>query len=346
MTKYGLVCLLLGSLSWGQAGSTGSASAHQGLDQNATAAPTSRPNTSRDSGTSDALRNKPLITIAGLCNNPAKPAANSTCTTVITRGEFEKIVNALQPGMSNHGRREFAEIYADALVMASQAEQMGLDKGSNYEEQMQLARIQILSQALKRNILEKVSQISEMEIEQYYHDNAGRFEKAEVERIYLPKNTASFQAAEDITPSREQTQPEEAQETKREADDLRARAMAGEDFVTLQADAYRRAGIKTAAPATSMSIRRISLPPGQSSVMDLKPGEMSPVMVDSNGYFIYKLKSKNVLSLEQARNEIIETLRSQRIQSDMHDFLSKATTTIDESYFTPQPLAASVQTQH
>lgn len=347
MTKYGLVCLLLASLSWGQSAKTGPALAGQGLVQSPTAAATSAPNATRDSGASDALRSKPLIRIEGLCEHPVITAATSTCTTVITRAEFENIVNALQPGMSNHGRREFAEVYADALVMAAKAEQMGLDKGSSYEEQMQLAHIQILSQALKKAILENASHISETDIEHYYYDNAGRFEKAEVERIYIPKNTPSLQpSAEDITPSRGQTQHEEAQETRREADDLRTRAVAGEDFVTLQADAYKRAGIKSAGPATTMSIRRISLPPGQSSVMDLKPGEVSAVVVDSNGYFIYKLKSKNVLSLEQARGEIVETLRSQHIQSQMHSVLSTATTTIDESYFTRQPLAASVQAQH
>lgn len=344
MTKYALVCLLLGSLSWGQAGSTGSAPSRQELAQNATAPVASTANAPRNSDPLDALRNKPLITIEGVCNHPATTAASSTCTTVITRAEFEKIVKALQPGMSNRGRREFAEIYADALVMASKAEQMGLDKGSNYQEQMELARIQILSQALKKTILEKASQISDTNIEQYYHDNAARFEKAEVERIYIPKNTASLQpSAEDITPSHGQKQPEEAQDTKREADDLRVRAMAGEDFVILQADAYKRAGIKTATPVTTMSIRRISLPPGQSSVMDLKPGDVSPVVADSNGYFIYKLKSKNVLSLEEARSEIIETLRSQRIQSETHNVLSTATTIVDESYFARQPSAASVQ---
>ncbi|MGB0123858.1 MAG: peptidylprolyl isomerase [Silvibacterium sp.] len=336
MAQYGLICLLLGSLSWGQALNAGPMLAGQRLTQRATAAATSTSDVSRDSGASGAAQNKPLITIEGLCKHPTATAANSNCTTVITREEFERVVNALQPGMSKRARREFAETYADALIMTSKAEQMGLDKGPNYEEQMQLARIQVLSQDLKKAILEKASQISEADIEQYYHNNIERFEKAEVERIYIPKNMASLSVSdEDITPSGGQMQAKEAMEKmKIEADDLHARALAGDDFSTLQADAYKRAGIKSAVPATTMWLRRISLPPGQSSVMDLRSGEVSPVMVDSNGYFIYRLKSKDTLSLEQARGEIIETLRSQRIQSETHNVLSTATTTVDESYFT------------
>lgn len=347
MAQYALIYLLLGSLSWGQALNIRPALADQQLAQSAAAPATSTPNVSRNSSASGDLQNKPLIMIEGLCEHPTTITASSNCATVITRAEFERVVNALQPGMSKHAKGEFAETYADALVMAAKAEQMGLDKGPNYEEQMQLARIQILSQALKKAILEKASRISETDIEQYYHDNAGRFEKAEVERIYIPKNTASLQpSAEDITPSHGQKQPEEAPEIKREADDLRMRAIAGESFDALQASAYKRAGIKSAVPGTTMSLRRISLPPGQSSVMGLRPGEVSPVLADSNGYFIYRMKSKDTLSMEQARGEIIETLRSQRIQSETHKVLSTTTTTVDESYFARQPLAASVQAQH
>jgi parvulin-like peptidyl-prolyl isomerase len=46
------------------------------------------------------------------------------------------------------------------------------------------------------------------------------------------------------------------------------------------------------------------LPASQVSVMDLKPGEVSAVLSDPNGYYIYKLRSKDMLSLNQARDEI------------------------------------------
>ena len=84
-------------------------------------------------------------------------------------------------------RREFATRYANALVMAKKAEQMGLDKGQSFEEQMKVARIQILSQELNREIQREASQISDKEIAEYYQDNSSYFEQAEVERIYIPR---------------------------------------------------------------------------------------------------------------------------------------------------------------
>ena len=130
-------------------------------------------------------------------------------------------------------------------------------------------------------------------------------------------------------------QQESEQTMKKEADSLWTRAVAGEDFSNLQADAYRMAGIKSAPPNTSMVIRRISLPPNQSSVMDLKPGEISSVLTDSNGYFIYRIKNKNVLPLNQVRDEVTATLRSQHMEEKMRAIHDSATPTLDESYFAP-----------
>jgi len=195
---------------------------------------------------------------------------------------------------------------------------MGLDRGSNYEEQMKIARIQILSKALNKTIEEEASQISDSDVENYYRDNAAGFETADMERIYVPKSAPS--------PSAEGT-------TLGEADSLYARAIAGEDFSKLQTEAYQLAGIKNVASNTSLKLRRVSLPPNQVSVMDLKPGQFSSILADPNGYVIYRLKTKEMLPLDQAREEIKATLRSQRMKHAIHDIQDSLTPVLNESYF-------------
>jgi len=279
---------------------------------------------------------KPLITIDGLCDNSVKGKSEAaSCKTVITRSQFERVMDAAQPNMPTRGRREFAENYIDALVMAKKAEQMGLDKGTNYEEQMKLARIQILSQDLKRVIREKTSQISDKDVEDYYQTNIARFERAEVERIYIPKSQQKPSASEvKLTDPDGQQYSQDADQTmKTEADNLHTRAATGEPFTKLQADAYQAAGIKSAVPNTDLEIRRVSLPPSQILVMDLKPGEISPVFSDPNGYFIYRIKSKETLPLDQTREEIKAILRAQHLQEEMQKIQDSATSTVDEGYF-------------
>jgi hypothetical protein len=343
MTRYGLVCLLLGFLSWGQAVSSESALAAQRPATDAANATAF--DKTEQAKISNVVPDAPVVTINGLCDNSAADkTVASNCKTVITQAQFEKVIDALQPNMPARARREFALEYANALVMTKRAEQMGLDKGAKYDEQMKIARIEVLSKALKKAIQDKVVQISDKDIEDFYNNNIARFDNAEMERIYVPK-TRQLPAASDQKLSdadRREGSQESGQAMKEEADNLRARAVAGEEFAKLQADAYQVAGIKSAAPNTSITIRRTSLPPNQASVIDLRPGEISSVLTDPNGYVIYKVKTKNTLSLDQAREEIKATLRSQRIQDETRRIQDSATPTLDEGYFPPSRSVKSV----
>jgi hypothetical protein len=339
MTRYRLVFLLLGSLSLDQAISSRSALAAQKPAAPASNTPkATSSDQSQQAKTSTIAPDAPVITINGLCDNSSsgKTAARG-CKTVITRAQFEKVIEAIQPSMPARARREFALDYANALVMTQKAEQMGLGKGAKYEEQMKLAHIQVLSKELKKAIQERVSKISDKDIEDYYNNNMTRFENAEMDRVYVPKirqpSPASDKSLGD-TDSPERSQESE-QIMKKEANNLYARAIAGEQFTKLQADAYEFAGIKNVAPNTSIRIRRASLPSSQVSVMDLKPGEVSSVLADPNGYVIFKVKSKDTLPLDQAQEEIRALLRSQRMQDEMRDIQEAATPTLDESYFLP-----------
>ncbi|MGA8152843.1 MAG: peptidyl-prolyl cis-trans isomerase [Terriglobales bacterium] len=330
MTRYAVVCLLLGTLAWGQAAQSNPAPAPE--KENSPAAEPQPP--------AELAPDTPVITINGLCENPPADKSEATnCKTVITRAEFEKLIDAIQPAMPARVRKQFANNYARALAMSEKAEQMGLDKGPTFEEHMRIARIQVLSQAFNKSIQEKAAQISDKEIEDYYQANTAKFEQAELDRIYVPRThqpPASGTKAGSAAQTKDQNDSPAAM--KAEADKLHDRAVAGEEPGKLQAEAYQAAGIKAGAPNAGMAkVRRSTLPPNQVLIMDLKPGEVSAVIADQNGYYIYKMKSKEVLSLEQAREEIKGTLRSERIQEAMKSVQEGATPVLNESYFAPAP---------
>jgi len=341
MTRCGYVCLLLGALAWGQAAPPKTKAPQAPGTKTPTAAAADN-----ESAESKVAPDAPVITIKGLCAQSSSDKAGANCNTVITRAEFEKIIDAVQPSMPARARRQFATRYANALVMSKKAEEMGLDKGPSFEERMELARVQVLSGELNRSIQEKASDISDKDVEDYYHANADKYAEADVDRIYVPKAQQTPPVDEDkakkddkkVDAADEEKREEAAEQTmKTEADKLRARAAAGEDFTKLQAEAYDVAGIKAAAPTSSMGkIRRSMLPPTQAEVMDLKPGEVSQVIADQSGFFIYKVKSKDTMPLDQARDEIKGTLRSQRMTEEMHKIQESATPSLDEAYFGPE----------
>ena len=331
MTRYGLLCLLLGALAWGQA-NTQSQAPQKPMTPPGTAAP------KEESEAANVPPDTPVITINGLCANQAADKTTSAdCKTVITREQFEKMVDAVQPGMPARMRRQFAARYANALVMSVKGEQMGLDKGPDYEEHMKLARLQVLAQELNKALQQKAGEISDKDIEDYYHANISKFEQADLERIYIPKTQQAPESQDEkkLTEAQEQKQNEAGEKAMNaEAEKLHTQAAAGGDFAKLQEQAFQAAGIKSGSPTTSMGkMRRSMLPPDQVSVMDMKVGDVSPLITDQNGYFIYKLKSKDTIPLEQAKDEIRGTLRAERFQASMKAIQDSATPSLNEKYF-------------
>jgi hypothetical protein len=337
MIRCGFVCLLVVATAWGQAANSTAAS------QVPTAQSGAMPRTSAPASTEapQVSPDTPVITIKGLCDPSAPKSPSLECRTEITRAQFEQILDAVQPNMPPRARRQFASRYASILAMSTKAAEMGLDKGPDYEEQMKLARMQVLARELNKDMQEKAGQISDKDVEDYYKANPEKFEQAELLRIYVPKTQQVSAETDDKKPPSEAAQEKQSEQSeeamKTEADKLRARAAAGEDFAKLEEDAFKFAGIKSSAPNTNMGkVRRNALPPTQASAMEMKPGEVSPVIADQSGFFIYKLVSKDTMPLDEARDEIKGTLRSERLQNEMKAMQESATPTLDEAYFGPE----------
>ncbi len=118
------------------------------------------------------------------------------------------------------------------------------------------------------------------------------------------------------------------------AESLRARAAAGEDFVKLQKEAFEAAGMKIESPTVNLpKVRRTGLPPAHSAVFDLKPGEVSQVISDSGGHYVYKVNSKELPKLEEVKEEIHSTLQNQRTREMMDKVNESFKVETNEAYF-------------
>jgi parvulin-like peptidyl-prolyl isomerase len=126
------------------------------------------------------------------------------------------------------------------------------------------------------------------------------------------------------------------------AESLRARAAAGEDIAKLQKEAFEAAGMKIESPTVNLpSVRRTGLPPAHAAVFDLKPGEVSQVISDSGGQYIYKLNSKDHVTLEQATNEIHSKLQNDRTREMMDKVNNSFKAETNDAYFGPGGVGAA-----
>lgn len=314
-----------------------------------------------------------MITVEGVC--PAQPktvtakstaakAGESTksatpgktdsadCKTVITKAQFEKLANGIAPNITPQLKRQLASVLPRFIAMSDAAKKKGLDKTEQFKETVKFAQMQILTQELQRNIQEEAAKISDADLEKYYKGNPEAYEEYNLDRLFVPRTKQPEPEAEkdedkkDEKLSEEQEKAKEAEEKAKTeqseqamtklAESLRARAVAGEDFMKLQKEAFEAAGMKIESPTVNLpTVRRTGLPPAHSMVFDLKPGEVSQVINDSGGHYIYKLNSKKELPFDQVKNEIHSTLQNQRTREMMDKVNSSFKVETNEAYFGP-----------
>jgi hypothetical protein len=383
MSKSWLMCVLLGTLAWGQAQpgtpapSSGAAPAASTGGQAQTPAPAAQSAQAPAAGNTapapaaapppEVAPTAPVLTIKGVCpatapkaktaapgtkspaaaKQPAQSSAN--CQTVITRAEFEKMAGGIAPNVTPQLKRQLASVYPRLLVMSEEAEKHGLQNSPQYKEAMKFARMQILANQLQRSLQEKAENVSQQDIADYYKTNPEAYQQYSLERLYVPRTKQPAEEAEANEkkdsakePGKENEQQEKAKQEQNEqemsklAESLRARADAGEDFAKLQKEGFTAAGRKEELPTVSMSnVRRAKLPPSHAPVFDLKPGEVSVIYSDAGGYSVYKMVSKESVPLDQVKEEIRGTLRTQRVREAMDKVQNSFTTETNEAYFGP-----------
>jgi hypothetical protein len=354
-----LMCVLLGAMAWGQAAPSEPAQAGQPAE-NAKPQPTAPADTSASVPESAAV-----ITVEGIC--PAEPhsatkttaatksatakPASADCKTVLTKAEFEKLVAGVAPTVTPQLKKQLAGVLPSWMAKSEIAKRQGLEKSEQYQETLKLAKMQILTNLLQRHMQEEAANIPPADIESYYKSHPELYEEATLERLFVPRTK---QVDFDLKDEEEKPEKlsdeqrkakEDAEKAKTEenekamsklAEDLHTRAAAGEDFMKLQKEAFEAAGMKIESPTVALpKVRRNGLPAAHAPVFDLKVGEVSQVINDAGGHYIYKVTSKDTLSLDQAKQEIQSKLQADRMREMMEKLNGSYKVETNEAYFGP-----------
>jgi hypothetical protein len=364
MRKSWLLCVLLATLTWGQAQpGTTPVQASPAQAQGAAKAPTPP---------AEVPENAVVLTINGVCPPvPKTTAASKTgagkttaatgkkpadCKTEITRAQFEKLTSALQQGpnpLNAQQKRQLAAQLPQLMALSEAAKAKGLDKTARFAETMKFVKMRILSAELQRAVQEEADKVPPEKIAKYYKDNPEAFEQFTLERLFIPRYKQAEPEDKDKEETKEPEKPTEEQQKAKEAadqakrekgeqelnkvaDSLRERAASGEDFAKLQKEAFDAAGTKVANPTVTLPpMRRTGLPAAHGAVFDLKVGELSAVISDNGGHYIYRVVKKELLPLEQVKEEIHTKLKGERLKEIMDKYTNSFQATPNEAYFGP-----------
>jgi hypothetical protein len=242
----------------------------------------------------------PIITLNGICGEPGRATTKDPeeCKIVVTRGQLDALVDAIDPGASPRTRQQFAINYARLLAASQVAERKRVDQNPNVIREIQfqqkILRMQILTDALVQTVQEKAAHIPEDKVQAYYKQYHQSFAQADVSRLAIPLN-APTESGKAIDPAAAKILMEE----------LRDRVLAGDEFEQLQARAYKTLGIKSPVPVTDISMmNRPGMTPDEAKVFEMDLGETSPVFEDQNVLVILRVRERKVVPIDQARGQI------------------------------------------
>ncbi len=264
-----------------------------------------------------------VITIEGVCNGKIPATPSPDCKTVITRAQFEKLANALDPNMPPFRRQQLADVYSRMIIFSDAADQRGIQNKPETEQVMRFTRMQTLTQLLLRDLQREATNVPPAETEKYYNEHQAQYEQATFQRIFIPK-----------TPPGNEKPPDEKTLQAEGAKIRAAAAASGADFEKLQKQAYEELGIKTPPPPTNVGTqRREALPPSQQKVFELQPGQVSEVISEPGGLYIFKLESKKKLTLAEVTPEINRILEGERMKQLMDKVTKNIKPELNQGYF-------------
>jgi len=285
----------------------------------------------KDADSVSVGQDTPVITMDGFCDATSVIGRREKpCRTVVTRSEFEELAEAFG-AEELAAKTQLAALFAKFSLLAREAQKQGMEKDPLFRKRLELSRIQLLGQALVRDLQAKSEQFSADDLQKFFRENPGQFEQMALRRIHIPETRYVTHPNHVQDPL-----PATAPEMKILAEKIFSRARSGEDYATLQNEALEASDLDEEHAVDLGKMSRSHLRRSHQFISDLKPGETSSLIHDpGEGYYIYKVLSKEIPSFDSVKSEVQTALQKQRMDSWVKNITGSAQTKMNEQYFGP-----------
>src|SRR5208282_6922137 len=151
-------------------------------------------------------------------------------------------------------------------------------KDPQFDEILKFTYLQVLARSFTNHMQQQANAKADAEFDQYYKQHPEEFEQAQVLQISVPRKMQhSDQSGAADTPKVDTAADEAA--LKAEAEKIRTRAVAGEDFEKLEDEAYTFAGDPDDAPDTDMGDNtHADLAQWDKLIFAMQPGQVSELI--------------------------------------------------------------------
>lgn len=257
-----------------------------------------------------------VILIPGACHTEPLEFATRDCIRGVTRHEFEDLVAAVKPDATPEFRQRLAESLGQIIVLSNEAKKRGIVKDPEVQQLVRFQQLQILANLLvSQSLKQEAAQVSDADIQAYYHQHISDYESAELVRLEIPAKGGA-----------------NADDDMRFAETIHARC-GNEDPAKLQTEADARVGRPVAPPADLKNQSRDMFTAAQQSVFDLKPGQCSEVIRQNGGFLLYKMVATTVTPLPRVRDAIANALQRARTKTELDELRKQNVISLNQKYF-------------
>lgn len=251
----------------------------------------------------------------------------------LTAGELLSLLRGASPQIQQNLRanpRQFLVELARMNGLVEYAEKEGLPEKSPYREQLDWVRSDLLSQAIL-NDFNLRNPVSPEEEKQYYESHRDDFTEARVKVIYI-----SF-AADPKAKSADGRKYRSEEEARALMESLRKQIQDGADFADLVQKHSEDADSRARDGELGVIRRKDQVPDHiKEAIFALKPGQVSEVVRQPNGFYLFRVEEIRTKTLDEVRDEVNREAQSAKFQG-WFDGIRKsvAVTYENEGYFRP-----------
>jgi parvulin-like peptidyl-prolyl isomerase len=254
----------------------------------------------------------------------------------VTAGQFDKLIDTLQPQYRTMargaGRKQFADNVVQMLTLAQEAQNRKLDQSPDFKNRVMFQNINLLANALVEQIGKDI-QINEADLRKYYDDHKSEFETVHARHILI-----RFKGSQvPVRPG----QPDLSEaDALAKAQDIRKKIQDGGDFGALAKTESDDAGSGANGGELPPFRHGQMVPSFETAAFAMKAGELSEPVKSQFGYHIILVVSHDTKTFEEVRPDLegrIKPEQTQKAVTKTIEELQKANPAVLDPEFFPPP---------
>ena len=218
---------------------------------------------------------------------------------------------------------------ASIMVVSDVAKRKGFEKDPTVRKQIEIMRNEYLARTyVQKEIIGKIN-LTDKDYEAYYEAHKKEFENPEMVR-----------ARHILVAVKPDATPEQKEAAKKKAEEIQAKAKAGEDFAKLASENSDDPGSKAKGGDLGFFTTGSMVGKFEQAAFALKPGEVSGVVETEFGYHIIKQEERKPAE-QQSYESVKEQVKARCLQATQQErlnaFLEKSMKDAKVTFYGPEP---------